>query len=85
MPEREIKMFKLEIIDGKGIFLNGVKIEPVIDWSVESDIGATIIPDGNSVKVKCTNDINCVGKAIIIKATVGNSVGECLLTVIGGA
>lgn len=30
-------MFKLEIIDGKGIFLNGVKIEPVIDWAVESD------------------------------------------------
>lgn len=37
MPERKIKMFKLEIIDGKGIFLNGVKIEPVIDWAVESD------------------------------------------------
>ncbi|MGN0592030.1 MAG: hypothetical protein ACI4JQ_02145 [Ruminococcus sp.] len=30
-------MFKLEIIDGKGIFLNGVKIEPVIGWAVESD------------------------------------------------
>ena len=56
-----------------------------VAWSVESDIGATIIPDGNSVKVKCTNNINYVGKAIIIKATVGNSVGECLLTVIGGA
>lgn len=56
-----------------------------VDWSVESDIGATIIPDGNSVKVKCTNNINYVGKTITIKATVGNSVGECLLTVIGGA
>lgn len=56
-----------------------------VAWSVESDIGATIIPDGNSVKVKCANDINCVGKTITIKATVGNSVGECLLTVIGGA
>lgn len=30
-------MFKLKIIDGKGIFLNGVKIEPVTDWSIESD------------------------------------------------
>ena len=56
-----------------------------VAWSVESDIGATIMPDGNSVKVKCTNDINYVGKTITIKATVGNSVGECLLTVIGGA
>ena len=56
-----------------------------VAWSVESDIGATIMPDGNSVKVKCTNDINYVGKTIIVKATVGNSVGECLLTVIGGA
>ena len=56
-----------------------------VAWSVESDIGATIMPDGNSVKVKCTNNINYVGKTITIKATVGNSVGECLLTVIGGA
>lgn len=56
-----------------------------VAWSVESDIGATIMPDGNSVKVKCTNNINYVGKTITIKATVGNSVGECLLTIIGGA
>ena len=56
-----------------------------VDWSVESDIGATIISDGNSVKVKCTNDINYGGKTITVKATGGNSVGECLLTVIGGA
>lgn len=56
-----------------------------VTWSVESDVGATIMSDGNSVKVKCTNDINYVGKTITIKATVGNSVGECLLTVIGGA
>ena len=55
-----------------------------VAWSVESDIGATIMPDGNSAKVKCTNDINYVGKTITVKATVGNSVGECLLTVIGG-
>ena len=56
-----------------------------VAWSVESDLGATIMPDGNSVKVKCTNNINYVGKTITIKATVGNSVGECLLAVIGGA
>ena len=53
-----------------------------VAWSVESDIGATIMPDGNSAKVKCTNDINYVGKTIIVKATVGNSVGECLLRII---
>lgn len=56
-----------------------------VTWSVESDVGATIIPNGNSVKVKCANDINYVGKTIVVKATVGNSIGECLLTVIGGA
>ena len=56
-----------------------------VAWSVESDIGATIISDGNSVKVKCTNNIDYVGKTITVKATVGNSTGECLLTVIGGA
>lgn len=56
-----------------------------VAWSVESDIGATIVPDGNSVKVKCANNIQYVNETITIKATVGNSVGECLLTVIGGA
>ena len=55
-----------------------------VAWSVESDIGATITPDGNSVKVKCINNIDYVGKTVTVKATVGNSVGECLLTVIGG-
>ena len=55
-----------------------------VAWSVESDIGATITPDGNSVKVKCINNIDYVGKTITIKATVGNNVGKCLLTVIGG-
>ena len=55
-----------------------------VAWSVESDIGATIMPDGNSVKIKCANNIQYVNETITIKATVGNSVGECLLTVIGG-
>ena len=36
-------MFKLEIIDGKGVFLNGVKIEPVIGWAAESDDCAPIV------------------------------------------
>lgn len=56
-----------------------------VTWSVDSDIGATIMSDGNTAKVKCTNNIDYVGKTITVKATVGNSVGECLLTVIGGA
>ena len=41
-------------------------------------------PDGNSGKVKCINNIDYVGKTVTVKATVGNSTGECLLTVIGG-
>ena len=55
-----------------------------VAWSVESDVGATIIPDGNSVKVKCPNDMSFVDKTIIVKATVDNDVGECVLTITGG-
>ena len=56
----------------------------IITWSVESDVGATITPDGNSVKVKCPNDMSFVDKTITVKATVGSDVGECILTITGG-
>ena len=55
-----------------------------VTWSVESDVGATIIPNGNSVKVKCPNDMSFVDKTITVKATVGSDVGECILTITGG-
>ena len=55
-----------------------------VTWSVESDVGATIIPDGNAVKVKCPNDMSFVDKTITVKATVGSDVGECILTITGG-
>ena len=55
-----------------------------VTWSIESDVSATIIPDGNSVKVKCPNDMSFVDKTIIVKATVGSDVGECVLTITGG-
>ena len=55
-----------------------------VTWSVESDVGATITPDGNSVKVKCPNDMSFVDKTITVKATVGSDVGECVLTITGG-
>ena len=55
-----------------------------VTWSIESDVGATIIPDGNSVKVKCPNDMSFVDKTITVKATVGSDVGECILTITGG-
>ena len=63
--------------------LNVDTTETVI-WSVESDVGATITPDGNSVKVKCPNDMSFVDKTITVKATVGSDVGECVLTITGG-
>ena len=50
-----------------------------VTWSVESDVG-----DGNSVKVKCPNDMSFVDKTITVKATVGSDVGECILTITGG-
>ena len=55
-----------------------------VTWSVESDVGATITPNGNSAKVKCPNDMSFVDKTITVKATVGSDVGECLLTITGG-
>ena len=55
-----------------------------VTWSVESDVGATITPNGNSVKVKCPNDMSFVDKTIIVKAAVGSDVGECILTITGG-
>ena len=55
-----------------------------VTWSVESDVGATIIPNGNSVKVKCPNDMSYVDKTITVKATVGSDVGECVLIITGG-
>lgn len=55
-----------------------------VTWSVESDVSATITPDGNSVKVRCPNDMSFVDKTITVKATVGSDVGECVLTVTGG-
>ena len=55
-----------------------------VTWSVESDVGATITPNGNSVKVKCPNDMSFVDKTITVKATVGSDIGECVLTITGG-
>ena len=55
-----------------------------VTWSVESDVGVTITPNGNSVKVKCPNDMSFVDKTITVKATVGSDVGECILTITGG-
>lgn len=55
-----------------------------VTWSVESDVDATITPNGNSAKVKCPNDMSFVDKTIVVKATVGSDVSECVLTITGG-
>ena len=55
-----------------------------VTWSVESDVGATIMPNGNSVKIKCPNNSTFVDKTITVKATVGSDFGECILTITGG-
>lgn len=67
-----------------GTKILNVDTTETVTWSVESDVGATIIPDGNSVKVKCPNDMSFVDKTITVKATVGSDVGECVLTITGG-
>lgn len=67
-----------------GIKTLNVDTTETVTWSVESDVGATITPDGNSVKVKCPNDSSFVDKTITVKATIGSDIGECVLTVTGG-
>ena len=61
-----------------------VDTNETVAWSIENDIGATIVPDGNTAKIKCPYDIDCVGKKIVVTATVGESSGQCVLTVTGG-
>lgn len=67
-----------------GIKTLRVDTTETVTWSVESDVGATIIPGGNSVKVRCPNDMSFVDKTITVKATVGSDVSECVLTITGG-
>lgn len=67
-----------------GIKTLRVDTTETVTWSVESDVSATIIPNGNSAKVKCPNDMSFVDKTITVKATVGSDVGECILTITGG-
>ena len=67
-----------------GIKTLNVDTTETVTWSVESDVGATITPNGNSVKVKCPNNMSFVDKTITVKATVGSDVGECVLTITGG-
>lgn len=67
-----------------GIKTLRVDTTETVTWSVESDIGTTIIPNGNSAKVRCPNDMSFVDKTITVKATVGSDVGECILTITGG-
>jgi hypothetical protein len=72
------------------IRVGGTKILKVdttdtVEWSISNDIGATIISDENSVKVKCPQTPDCIGKTISIVAKLSNgSSGECILTVAGG-
>lgn len=56
--------------------------KPVV-WSIESDIGATIISNGNSAKIKCPNG-NYIGNTITVKAEVEGIISKCELTVVGG-
>lgn len=60
-----------------------VESDNPVTWSVESEIGATITPNGKSVKVKCPSG-NFVEQTITVKAEVNGVVGECVLTVTGG-
>lgn len=55
-----------------------------IDWYIEGDISADIIPKGDSVTVKCPFDTKYVGRKIIVKAVVNGIEGMCELTVTGG-
>lgn len=53
-------------------------------WTVDGEIGATITPNGNSVKVKCPNDADFINKTITVTAEINDIKGDCELTVTGG-
>lgn len=53
-------------------------------WSISSDVKATILPNGNSVKVSCPNDLNNIGKIVVVIAEINGVVGKCELTISGG-
>lgn len=70
------------------IRLNGMKTvrietEKNVQWSIRSNIGASIIPNGNSAKIKCPNGDN-IGQKIIVTAKTDDADSQCILTVIGG-
>jgi hypothetical protein len=61
-----------------------VDTDKTVVWSVEGDIAAEIIPDGNSAKIKCPNNHSYIDKEIIVKAVVEEAEDICKLTVTGG-
>ena len=60
-----------------------IETDKSVVWSIESDIGATIISNGNSAKIKCPNG-NYIGNTITVKAEVEGIISKCELTVVGG-
>lgn len=56
--------------------------KPVV-WNLDSGIGATMTPNGNSVKVKCPSG-DFVEQTISVKANVDGVISECVITVTGG-
>ena len=61
-----------------------VNTDQDVTWSVEGDITAEITSDSNSVKIKCPNNHDYIGKTIVVKAVVGGAEGLCELIVTGG-
>lgn len=56
--------------------------KPVV-WSIESDIGATIISNGSSAKIKCPKG-EYLGNIIEVKADIEGIISKCELAVVGG-
>ncbi len=75
--------------DSPAIRVGGTKMlsidtDKIVKWTVDSDIKAEIVPNGNTAKVKCPYNIDFIGKEIKVTAKVNNSIGKCILTVTGG-
>lgn len=62
-----------------------VDTEQTVTWSVDDDTGLTLIPNNNSVKIKCVKDMSMIGKILTLTATLEDgSVGTCEITITGG-
>ena len=68
-----------------GIKTLRVETEQEITWMIDDATGITLTPSGNTIKVKCDNDMSLINQTRVLTAELADgSKGTCTLTIIGG-